>query len=68
MAEYVQAWEIKSSTFSGIVYDQNIAMNKWADTDDAEMYSMTIVRHDDGSREYLRRTVADEVQKYRESL
>jgi hypothetical protein len=69
MSEYVQAWEINGPEFSGYVYDQRIALDKWtAAGPGAEMRSVTIVRHADGSREYLPGTVAAEVKRYREAV
>ncbi|MFJ3084350.1 hypothetical protein ACIPJG_31980 [Streptomyces halstedii] len=67
MAKYIQAWEIKSPEFSGYVYDQAIALSKWSlCIEKSTMESVTIVRHEDGSREYLNGTIASEVQAYRE--
>jgi hypothetical protein len=63
--QYVQAWECTGPLFSGYVYDQAIALDKMALGCDIE--SVTIVRHPNGAREYLRGTVASYVQKYREA-
>jgi hypothetical protein len=67
VSEYVQAWEITGSAFSGYVYDQGIAIDKWnAAGLGAELRAVTVVRHDDGSREYLPGTLAAEVKRHRE--
>ena len=67
MAQYVQAWEITGPKFSGYVYRQDLALSKLREAGKgAEMRTTTIVRHDNGDREYLPGTVAAEVQRYRE--
>ena len=62
-ATYVQAWSV-TGPWSGTVYAQAIALDKLGDGCDIE--SLTIVRHDDGSREYLPGTVAANVHAHRE--
>lgn len=65
-ATYVQAWECKSANgFSGCVYSQEIALDKMGEGCDIE--SVTIVRHDDGTREFLPGTIASYVYAYRET-
>lgn len=55
MEQRVTAWEIKSPEFSGYVYDQAIALRKWGESKgEATMEVVTIVRHQDGSRSYLK--------------
>jgi hypothetical protein len=67
MTEYVQAWEIIGPEFSGYVYSQEIALFEYGHANgEATMESVTIVRHEDGSREYLKGAIASEVQAYRE--
>lgn len=61
---YVQAWLCEGPRFNGYVYTQAIALAKFADGCDIQ--SVTIVRHDSGSREYLRGTIASAVAAYRE--
>jgi hypothetical protein len=63
MPEYVQAW-VCSGPWSGIVYDQMIALDKLSQGCDIQ--SVTIVRHEDGTREHLPGTVAAEVRHHRE--
>ena len=59
MAVRIQAWEIKSPEFSGYVYDQQIALRKWGESKgEATMEILTIVRHENGSREYLKGVLA----------
>ena len=66
MPRYVQAWQINGGPY---IYDQKLAVSKLSEAPDgAEMKSVTIVRHENGGREYLPGTIASEVQKYRESL
>jgi hypothetical protein len=65
MTEYVQAWEIKGDKFSGYVYNQAIALDKNALNANGSMQSVTNVRHDDGSKEYLHGTIAEQVKHYR---
>lgn len=59
---YVQAWEV-TGPWSGTVYAQSIAIEMMSEGCDVQ--STTIVRHDDGSREYLPGTVASHVYRYR---
>jgi hypothetical protein len=55
----IQAWEIKSPEFSGYVYDQATALTKWSESRGrATMEIVTIVRHADGSRSYLKGVIA----------
>lgn len=63
-ATYVQAWECTGEAFSGIVYTQGIALDKMGEG--CDIASLTIVRHDDGSREYLPGTIATAVAAHRE--
>jgi hypothetical protein len=65
MTEYVQAWLCQGGAFNGYVYSQAIALDKMALGCDVE--SVTIVRHGNGAREYLRGTVASYVKAYREA-
>jgi hypothetical protein len=59
MTTRIQAWEIKSPEFSGYVYDQAIALRKWGESKGpATMEILTIVRYEDGSREYLKGVMA----------
>ena len=62
---YVQAWECTGAPFNGYVYTQGIALDKLAAG--CDIVSVTIVRHTDGSREYLRGTIASAVRELRES-
>ena len=64
MAEYVQAWECKGPEFSGYVYTNDIAFKKLAEG--CDITAVTIVRHNDGSREYLKGCLAAAVQRHRE--
>lgn len=67
MIKYVQSWVIEGPEWSGIVYAQDIAVTKFNEAGHgASMYSQTIVRHPDGSREYLPGTIAASVQAFRE--
>jgi hypothetical protein len=64
-ATYVQAWLCEGEAFSGYVYDQGIALDKMAIG--CDITSVTIVRHNNGDREYLKGTIAAEVYRYREA-
>lgn len=68
MPKYVQVWDVNGPEWSGRVYDQSIALDKLNIAGKgATMEILTIVRHDDGSREYLPGTIASAVQAYREN-
>ena len=68
MARYVQAWRV---TFTDrpvmLVYTQSIALDFWSQPNGLKMEALTIVRHDDGSREYLEGCLASAVAAYRGS-
>lgn len=68
MAKYIQAWEFSGPEFSGFVYDKTIAMRKLDEQTSGAMIMTTIVRYENGDREYLRGTIASEVQAYREAI
>jgi hypothetical protein len=63
-ATYVQAWECTGGPFSGYVYDQDIAIDKMALG--CNIMAVTIIRYDDGAREFLKGTLAAYVKAERE--
>lgn len=67
--KYVQAWKIKSKDgFNGLVYDQSIALDKFAESKGAQLTITTIVRYANGEREYVPGTIASEVERARERM
>lgn len=62
--EYVQAWEWSApGRPGGYAYTPQAALDRVRDGYDVQ--AVTIVRHADGSREYLRGTLAHEVRRFR---
>lgn len=68
MPKYIQAWEFSGPEFNGFVYDQQVALRKLGEQRTGAMITITIVRHENGDREYLRGTIASEVEAYREGV
>ncbi len=66
MTQYVQAWKCEGDKFSGYVYNQAIAIDKMALG--CNVTAETIVRHDNGDREYLPGCIAAAVQQHREKV
>lgn len=66
MTRYRQAWECKGPKFNGLVYTQEIALNKLADG--CDIVSVTIIRHADGRIEFERGTIAAYAHAYRETV
>lgn len=64
MPKFVQAWEVKTpGGFSGYIYDQHIALERWGNGGPgATMLAVTIIRHEDGTRSYLKGCMAAEVE------
>ena len=68
MPKYIQAWEFSGPEFSGFVYDQQVAIRKLGEQRTGAMIMTTIVRHENGTHEFLRGTIASKVKAYREGL
>jgi hypothetical protein len=64
MTQYVQAWECRGPNFNGYVYTQEIALRKLSEGCDIQI--VTIIRHENGDREYHPGAIASKVKEYRE--
>lgn len=64
MPKFIQAWEvIVPGGFSGYIYDQHLALDVWGNGGPgATMDAVTIIRHEDGTRSYLKGCIAAEVK------
>jgi hypothetical protein len=61
--DFIQAWEVTYPDRPlDVIYDQHIALERWGNAPGAEMNALTIIRHEDGTRTYMKGAIAAEVK------